>query len=123
MAWERIQEGEDSIVEYDKERGMYRVSFFEDNHFVDDVMFDAYERVVQGEWIPYIFTTTLPAEFDKNGNLIEHEHTWYKCSICGRHEPNKEPHCHCGARMFKQSPFEEIKQGLEEAIEYERGNK
>ena len=41
--WEQIAEIEDFIIEYDKSRGMYRVSYFEDNHFVDDVVFDQYE--------------------------------------------------------------------------------
>lgn len=39
----RISESEDWIIDYDKERGMYRVSYFEDNHFVDEHWFDAYE--------------------------------------------------------------------------------
>ena len=40
--WEQIAETEDFIIEYDKSRGMYRVSYFQDNHFVDDVIFDEY---------------------------------------------------------------------------------
>ena len=40
----RIQEDDNSIVEYDRIRGMYRVSFFEDGHFQDEVWFDAYEE-------------------------------------------------------------------------------
>ena len=40
----RISEQEDCIVYYDKERGMYRVSVFEDNHFWDEFWFDAYEE-------------------------------------------------------------------------------
>ena len=43
MSWMRISESEDWIVDYDKERGMYRVSYFEDNHFVDECFFDEYE--------------------------------------------------------------------------------
>jgi hypothetical protein len=39
----RISESDDSIVDYDKERGMYRVSIFEDGHFKDEIWFDAYE--------------------------------------------------------------------------------
>jgi hypothetical protein len=39
----RISESDDWIVDYDRERGMYRVSYFEDNHFVDEHWFDAYE--------------------------------------------------------------------------------
>lgn len=39
----RIVDSDDFIVEYDKSRGMYRVSVFEDNHFKDECWFDAYE--------------------------------------------------------------------------------
>ena len=41
--WEDIVITEDFIVQYDKARGMYRVSYFQDNHFIDDVVFDQYE--------------------------------------------------------------------------------
>ena len=34
---------DDWVVEYDKSRGMYRVSYFKDNHFADEHWFDAYE--------------------------------------------------------------------------------
>lgn len=44
MSWMRISESEDWFVDYDRERGMYRVSYFEDNHFVDECFFDAYEE-------------------------------------------------------------------------------
>ena len=40
----RISESDDWIVDYDKNRGMYRVSYFQDNHFVDEHWFDAYEE-------------------------------------------------------------------------------
>ena len=40
----RISESDDWIVDYDTERGMYRVSYFEDNHFVDECWFDCYEE-------------------------------------------------------------------------------
>lgn len=40
----RISESDDWIVDYDKGRGMYRVSYFQDNHFVDEYWFDAYEE-------------------------------------------------------------------------------
>jgi hypothetical protein len=43
--WETIALVDDNfIVEYDKTRGIYRVSYFEDNHFVDDVIFDEYNK-------------------------------------------------------------------------------
>ena len=39
----RISESNDWIVDYDREHDMYRVSYFEDNQFVDEHWFDAYE--------------------------------------------------------------------------------
>lgn len=39
----RILESDDWIVDYDKEKRKYRVSYFEDFHFVDEIWFDAYE--------------------------------------------------------------------------------
>lgn len=32
------------VVDYDRSRGMYQVSHFEDNHFKDECWFDAYEK-------------------------------------------------------------------------------
>ena len=40
----RIAISDEWIVDYDKERGMYRVSYFQDNHFQDEFWFDAYEE-------------------------------------------------------------------------------
>ena len=53
----RILENDDWIVEYDAENHRYRVSYFQDNHFVDDVLFDT------GEWIPV--SERLPEECKK----------------------------------------------------------
>lgn len=44
MSLIRISESDDWMVDYDRERGMYRVSYFEDYHFVDEHWFDAYEE-------------------------------------------------------------------------------
>jgi hypothetical protein len=44
MSLIRISESDDFIVDYDKDRGMYRVSVFEENHFKDEYWFDAYEE-------------------------------------------------------------------------------
>lgn len=40
----RICESDNFYVDYDKSRGMYRVSVFEDGHFKDEYWFDAYEE-------------------------------------------------------------------------------
>ena len=44
MSLIRISESDDWIVDYDRNLGMYRVSYFEDNHFVDEHWFDACEE-------------------------------------------------------------------------------
>ena len=41
----RILETDDWVVEYDAENNQYRVGYFQDNHFVDEILFDG------GEWI------------------------------------------------------------------------
>ena len=40
----RILETDDWVVEYDAENNQYRVSYFQDYHFVDEVWFDAYKE-------------------------------------------------------------------------------
>lgn len=44
MALSRVCYSDDWFVDYDRDRGMYRVSYFQDNHFVDEFWFDAYEE-------------------------------------------------------------------------------
>lgn len=49
--------------------------------------------VVHGEWItccnePRLTSTSAGAS-----------KFWFECSLCGRQETQKEPYCHCGAKM------------------------
>ena len=44
MSLIRISESDNWIVDYDTEHGMYKVSYFEGGHFVDQYRFDAYEE-------------------------------------------------------------------------------
>ena len=49
--------------------------------------------VVHGEWItccnkPRLTSTSAGAS-----------KFWFECSLCGRREIQKEPYCHCGAKM------------------------
>ena len=39
----RILDTDDWIVEYDAENHRYRVGYFQDYHFVDEVVFDAHK--------------------------------------------------------------------------------
>ena len=39
----RISKSYDWVVDYDRDRGMYRVSYFQDNRFIDEHWFDAFE--------------------------------------------------------------------------------
>lgn len=48
----RIARGDWFAVDYDKGRGMYRVSIFEDDHYQDELWFDAYEEKEIGGILP-----------------------------------------------------------------------
>lgn len=48
----RILENDDWIVEYDSENNRYRVGYFQDCHFVDDVLFDTGEQIPVNERLP-----------------------------------------------------------------------
>lgn len=54
MSLIRISESDDWIVDYDKECGQYRVSYFEDNHFKDEHWFDCYEDK-EIEWVYLVY--------------------------------------------------------------------
>ena len=55
MSLIRVSESDDWIVDYDRERGMYRVSYFEDNHFVDECWFDEYKEDTAVNLEPLVF--------------------------------------------------------------------
>ena len=40
----RILEKDEWVVDYDREKKKYRVSYFEEFHFCDEIWFDAYEE-------------------------------------------------------------------------------
>ena len=87
--WKTILETDNFIIDYDKTNAKYRVSYFEDNHFVDDVVFDAYEPVVHGEW-SIVWVDQGHIDMEK----------MYKCSVCGGRKYNDYRHCpECGAKM------------------------
>lgn len=98
MSWERIQEGSNkTIVEYDEDRDMYRVSFFDDDwHFLKDAMFDTYNPRKHGEWREEFRSQKSP---DGYFYWNTPQKKIYVCSICGREEVKKEPYCNCGAKM------------------------
>ena len=47
------------------------------------------EEVRHGVWIPY---------FNEYKGYV----TSYNCSLCNRRVTDKEPYCHCGAKMDKE---------------------
>lgn len=54
MSLIRICESKDFVVDYDEDRGMYRVSVFTDYHFTDEYWFDAYrETEVEEMYLVY----------------------------------------------------------------------
>ena len=57
MSLIRIKEGDNWAIDYNEENSMYRVSYFEDGHFVDDYWFDAYnnkEVIIMTNLIDYL---------------------------------------------------------------------
>ena len=54
------------------------------------------EKVKHGHWIEIDWTYKI-AWGERHKMAICH-----KCSECGRHEREKEPYCHCGAKMDAQ---------------------
>ena len=50
--WIKIIENDSFIVEFNKATNTYRVSYFEDYHFKDEICFRGYE-VVHGAWEKY----------------------------------------------------------------------
>jgi hypothetical protein len=55
MSLIRISESDDWIVDYDRERGQNRVSYFEDNHFKDEYWFDEYKEDATVNLEPLVF--------------------------------------------------------------------
>ena len=51
------------------------------------------EEVKHGIWLDDIQKVTTVAGVEFNGFV------GYRCSLCGRREPSKEPYCNCGAKM------------------------
>lgn len=55
--------------------------------------------VVHGRWKEEKGQTLLPVEYDDVGEPILHDYVVYRCDRCGRTCKQKEPYCHCGAKM------------------------
>lgn len=55
--------------------------------------------VVHGRWMEEKGQTLLPVEYDDVGEPILHDYVVYRCDRCGRTCKQKEPYCHCGAKM------------------------
>lgn len=50
-------------------------------------------RPRSGEWIPVFDPAALWGDGDVDTII------YYKCSVCGRREPTRQPYCNCGAKM------------------------
>lgn len=53
-------------------------------------------RPPSGVWIPVFDPAALWGEGDMDTVI------YYKCSICGRREPTKQPYCNCGVKMIEE---------------------
>ena len=107
----RISENNNFTIDYDRECDMYRVTYFEDSHFVDEHWFDAYEdKVLNDKDIPMLIKrfTDPPIRED----------AWWAgyCPRCGimlqfsyadpADEADRKQYCwHCGQLVdFKLNP-------------------
>lgn len=106
MALIRICESNRFVVDYDPDRGMYRLSTFKDNHFEDEYWFDAYREaeveemyLVYGHidyygdvdtWVEAIFDNREQAiAFAEYLNLTEENENWYYFAGNGSWSLNK----------------------------------
>lgn len=63
--WYAIIENDSFIVEYNKETNTYRVSYFEDNHFKDEICFRGYKELEWKEEAPEAEKTWTTDELQK----------------------------------------------------------
>ena len=56
-------------------------------------------EVVHGRWLEEKRQTLLHVEYDDAGEPLLHDYVVYRCYRCGRTCKQKEPYCHCGAKM------------------------
>ncbi len=88
MSLIRISESDDWIVDYDRERGMYRVSYFEDYHFKDEYWFDCYEEkevTNKTELIGWLLGEKYNNIDENNDNMTEEfekQHQWELSRNC-----------------------------------------
>lgn len=68
-----------------------------------DEIIDALENLPAADAVPVVHGEWIRC----NASLLTHcqcgaypvNLAWYRCSVCGRTAPKKEPYCHCGAKM------------------------
>ena len=68
------------------------------NGFADGYQKGLQDAVKHGKWEPDIEVFDADPAVGVPGGEFQ---IGWKCSVCGRCEPEKEPYCHCGARMDK----------------------
>ena len=69
----RVAVSDNFMVDYDRDRGMYRVSIFEDGHYKDEFWFDAYGekecQSISNEWIK-LYEQTPPVNKEVELKII-----------------------------------------------------
>lgn len=106
--WYKIVENDSFIVEYNKETNTYRVSYFEDNHFKDEICFRGYKELEWKEEVPKAEITWTPEELQEEiRKTMEPPYIYQEtdktspyippaCKICPTHPSNGGSGiCHC----------------------------
>lgn len=86
MNFIKISESDNAVVRYDKNRGMYVVSIFEDGHCKYEVWFDAYEEKELPE--------TNYCNCERTKDKDEYWGYWIECE-CG-YKSNTDGATYCG---------------------------
>lgn len=72
-----ISVSDDWVVDYDKSRGMYRVSAFKDGHFCDECWFDAYEDKEVNDGVEKIINKLEEIKTE----IMKKPHAWMRTDI------------------------------------------
>lgn len=102
--WIKIIENDSFIVEFNKATNTYRVSYFEDCHFKDEICFKGHKELEQKEETPEKTWATedLHKELEdllKTPHILASEHDAFlsdACKTCPNHPSNGGfGHCNC----------------------------
>ena len=95
--WYNVYKGKLTAGAPNTENALYKASSI--YAVIDNAPAADVAPVVHGRWQEEKRQTLLPVEYDDVGEPILHDYVVYRCDRCERTCKQKEPYCHCGAKM------------------------